>query len=448
MRKSLILLLTLMLAACGPSADGPEIPSQNGNAPGGTPQNGNTPGGTSQNGDSADSFSLNREELIGQWKVTEAKYDAGATLTAWEYEDTFATFHENGRYEGSGHFGTLDGVYSIEGNTITVLTGNQPVILYEVTALSEGHLEWTATLLSNGQQIWMVCINEESLEVSPISVISDETFFQSEANARIYLSSLYDQVTHFISAQRGLEDKLLACDFSELTPGSSVIKDLWALAYKILRLTNEGVNALRKDDVSFTGKDGYLCQLKVIRGFVAYNLAVYWGSVPFATSAPDITGTLPVQSRNDILLAAISDLNVPADYQMSGVPQNRIFNAAVASFLRAECYLTLGKTGDARLVLDHTDPADEVFFQYRSGEEWIPLLSKPLIGLLALEAALQTEGLPEKWQQEGLFYGYWAMLGRIGKSADYLGCQDHQLLLPIPISELTNNPDLTQNPGY
>ena len=45
-------------------------------------------------------------------------------------------------------------------------------------------------------------------------------------------------------------------------------------------------------------------------------------------------------------------------------------------------------------------------------------------------------------------YGYWAALKRLGYAQTVTGCQDYQLLMPIPISIILMNPAIVQNPGY
>lgn len=58
-------------------------------------------------------FTLNRADIIGCWKVIQAKFDEGATMTEWPNEDTYVIFLENGQYHTEGYFGTKDGSFSI-----------------------------------------------------------------------------------------------------------------------------------------------------------------------------------------------------------------------------------------------------------------------------------------------------------------------------------------------
>lgn len=46
------------------------------------------------------------------------------------------------------------------------------------------------------------------------------------------------------------------------------------------------------------------------------------------------------------------------------------------------------------------------------------------------------------------YMGYWLMLKRTGNAMSVSGCQDYELLMPIPERELDVNPTLVQNPGY
>jgi hypothetical protein len=40
------------------------------------------------------------------------------------------------------------------------------------------------------------------------------------------------------------------------------------------------------------------------------------------------------------------------------------------------------------------------------------------------------------------------MLKRTGKAQQVTGCKEHEILMPIPESEIIYNTNLTQNPGY
>ena len=89
-----------------------------------------------------------KDDLYGTWKITKAKYAEDATMTEWEYEDTYATFKENGLYEGRGHMGNGEGTYSVSGNTITTFISNAPFITYEVISLTGAGAEIKATAVA------------------------------------------------------------------------------------------------------------------------------------------------------------------------------------------------------------------------------------------------------------------------------------------------------------
>ena len=147
-------------------------------------------------------YSLNREDIIGCWKVIQAKYDEDAKMTDWAFEDTYASFEENGLYKGEGYFGNGEGTYSVAGNVITTKVDNVPYIVYEVTGLEGDKANLTATLQKNQLKIWMVCQRVENIEVTPPSSITDETVFNSETNVIAVLGSIYrncEKITCFIS---------------------------------------------------------------------------------------------------------------------------------------------------------------------------------------------------------------------------------------------------------
>lgn len=445
-------LSTMLLIACGKhtdvvngqnNTDQQENVSGNGNHPG--DNNGSQGSDDPGTGSSDAGFSLNRDDIIGTWGIVQAKFDASATMTDWELEDTYFTFKENGLFSCEGYFGDAEGTYSVVENMITAKLDNQPFIVFEVTSLKDEELEITATLASNQLKIWMICRKSAFIDTQPSQPVTEDDFFTSESMLQTYIAGIYNSLIPFIEKKSAIEKICVDGRFDLIMPASQDILSAWAYAYKVLNMTNLAYQHLREKDVD--NKEDYLSHLRVIRGYIAYNLTTLWGDVPYTSEPLNVEDVLPVKTQAYILDAAIKDLSVRPDYKFGSSPDYQFMNTTVSVILRAEAYLTLGNEQPALEVLDYVMPA-EMIFQYYMNDTWIPLYTSAYFDLLKLEASGSVDDLPEKWQQASMRTGYWQMLKRIGKAQEETGCQDYQLLLPIPQAELDRNPNLCQNPGY
>ena len=322
---------------------------------------------------------LNRADIIGSWQVVEAKFSEDATMTAWEFEDTYAEFKDNGLYEGKGYFGDSQGTFTVKGNIITVKIDNEPFIAYEVTDLHEDRARLTATLASNGQKIWMLVEKAEYIVVHPEPVITEESFFQNEAMVVQYLAGLYSGITQFVKHKKKVLDQVESGVFRDITPLSTDIRGLWERAYQMLRQINTGYQTLRNlPGVPYDIED-YTSHLRVLRGFVGYNLAMLWGNVPYYQNVPEPTDKIPVRDAMYILDAAIKDLSVRPDYKFSSYPDYYYFNTTVSVIIRAECYLTLGNKATALELLQNNTSLDrnaDIYLQLFDQGEGIPIYKK------------------------------------------------------------------------
>ena len=69
--------------------------------------------------------------------------------------------------------------------------------------------------------------------------------------------------------------------------------------------------------------------------------------------------------------------------------------------------------------------------------------------MLLDEAKGNVENMNARWKESKCAeYGYWAALKRLNFAQSVTGCQDYELLMPIPQNELITNNKIRQNPGY
>lgn len=418
-------------------------------------------GKDSGNNEPDSTFTLNRSDIIGCWKVIQAKFDESATMTAWSFPDTYAMFEENGLYRGSGHFGEGTGTYSVSGNIITAKVDNVPYIVYEVTGLTGERAELTATLQSNQMKIWMVCQKtkapEQYLEVPPQDVLSTDTFFNSEAAVVSILSSIHEQLALFAEGKLAIEEQLITGKFNALNPENKAIESIWAYLYKSLRIVNIAIPSLEKNDNSYARK--YVPAFYALRAFVAYNLATIWGDVPYTKEVQDVSNEIPVWKASAILESAAEDINKHSDdYTIGNVDWFRYFNPMARSLLYGEIMLTLKKKDVAKPYFNinfedsRFSKQNAIFCFYKSTPESQPVLLSTvynieIVKLLQKEVDGKTEGLVDGWKTVS-HYGFWQMLKRTGMAQEVTGCKDFQLLFPIPSKEVLSSSNLSQNPGY
>ena len=392
-------------------------------------------------------FSLDREKIIGTWQVVQAKYTEDAKMTAWEYEDTYATFKENGRYEGKGYFGDGEGVWTVSGNIITVLIDNQPYITYTVTGQTDDVVELTATLMSSGTKIWMVCSRSEELNIEPGTDITYDDYFNSESAVIMVLDGVYGGLASFIVNKNAIESELLSGNFNNLTPFSQNILDLWTAGYAALARAN-----LIIEKVDSELYPQHIAHAKNLRAFIGYQLATLWGNVPFYTSTQSVgDSSLAPMSRDEILTIASEDIGSVWDveYTIGGYDGHSgiYLTEKGAQILYSEIQLAIKNIPELSYLLNDEFQRNALFSIYQQGAEPIPVYTSNYCSLLVKESA-HKEDVLNNWKNSGQIYGYWQALVRMGKAQEVTGCKDYQTLFPIPQRELESNNKLSQNPGY
>ena len=415
-----------------------------------------------------------RDSLYGEWKVIKAKFAQDATMTAWEYEETYATFKENGIYEGEGYWGNGVGTYSITGNTITSYVDNVPYIKYEVLSLTGKEAEIKATIVSTSQNVWLLCEKVEYIDQKPSNDVVDDSMYMDKNNAWVAINGVYAYAREFVLYQHYIEYNALRNNRSELSPRSNLISAAWAKGYKVISASNQFIKILSTLGTN-SWTDTYISQLKAVRAFVYYNMLTLWGDIPYWLEDYDINAN-PYLSRTDsseILNSEIGALNtfVLNPKEMQAV--NSMFTDDSVKMLMAEMYLYLGDMEKAKQMLsgvnkiDYTNRAaftfpladyntngDTYFIRYKdliwpAAATSVDVYTTNNLVLYIREAEADTADLPSMWQAEDMSqYGHWAMLNRLGKTVETVSCAPHETLMPIPMSEISINPNIIQNPGY
>lgn len=332
----------------------------------------------------------------------------------------------------------------------------------------------------------------EGLNEEPNVVVVDDSFFKTKEEVYIVLNGCYAALQQFVNSQLQLEfirtQKVAesapwwntSLTFAQLTPSSPLVSAAFTNAYTAISRVNmlldrreeilERVHALNSAE-----GDALFSQAEVIRAFTYYNLAVLWGAVPLVTQSYSLGDAVNlVAATRDEILAFVKEetekaLNyLPAHYD-EAIKNKCYFTRDAALMLLAEVTLALEQKDVASDVLAGINPfnydgviadasaiyngnivgAQAVIFALASDGHSQPVYTRKHYDLLQREAQGEGESLSSEWQESLCTeYGYWAALKRLGLAQTVTGCEDHELLMPVPERELMNNPNLRQNPGY
>lgn len=404
---------------------------------------------------------VNRALLYGEWEIAKAKYAPDASMTEWDQKATYFTFNENGIYEGEGYYGDVKGVYTLQGNVIKVLIDNVTYAEYKVLAQAEDALTIRAAFTSTSSMVWMECKRVEYLEPEPGGVINPEAFYFTEANVRAAVAGIYEATAKFLNKQLEVESFIYSADRMRLGINSPEIRELWEYGYQAVSRANSLIGGLLEIPDSYINyhKGQYLTHARTLRGFVLYNMNHLWGGIPLPTEEVDPSLLLFRSEEERVYQFIVDDL-----LDVEGFPNNRwdagkgCVSERVIDMLLAECYLARKQAAPAKLFADDAAKGDEdVIFTLLhrdtsygvTKEIEIPVYSKQKANLYIQEAKEETVGLAASWDESFLHvYGYWATLKRLGIAKEKVGCEEYQLLLPIPEHAMMTNPDLVQNVGY
>lgn len=348
----------------------------------------------------------------------------------------------------------FDAVCELEGVTISKKHICGPA--YFVSASGSAASSWKIEFKDSKGNILFSELNE-----TPGSVISDDTFFQNEANATVYIHGVYNHLAKFIELQDELEEFALSglVAKEKITPTCSIISNIWSSGYSIIQEANTFI--AKAPNCPFDSEK-YIAQAMAVRGFVYYNIAMLWGDVPLITEPVTMDNAFfPRSPKAKVYEFAINQLSASSDKinDFAGYTQNEslFLNSDAVNLLMAELLLTINEKQTAEKCASEQRrfPTESVFTTaYSDGVNvtYQQVLVPSHYDLLKEEAAGKStpEDILLLWRQQGGYhlYGYWAMLKRTGLAMSETGSEEYQLLMPIPASEIMYNPSMTQNPGY
>ena len=345
---------------------------------------------------------------------------------------------------------------------------NEPMFVY--TLLSQKGDEITVQMNGTLDNVLQVTITLSKEEIAPQSQTVEEGYWTSKESVIGIYSACYASCSDFAGKQSTLEQMRIS-SFTNITPSSNEIQQTWENAYQVINR----INLLLDNKDKFTNilsnqeQKHLIAELRGLRAFVYYNISMLWGDVPLVKTANfDIDTYFTQSSQNEVFLFAYNETKeIIADLKDSNTDSSNkyLFTKDAGYMLLTELEMTLGNHATALNYLNQIDaskyvttrttnygsPGSSVIWGLKQSEidAFYPIYTFTHGHLYNEEASDRKEGLEKNWQTScSSEYGYWAALKRLGKAQAITGCYDYQLLMPFPISEITRNPYMKQNPGY
>lgn len=288
-------------------------------------------------------------------------------------------------------------------------------------------------------------IEENIIEETPSDNITTDDLFNSESNIVAVLGAVYLSMIDAVAEQLNLENiRINKVDLfgmpKSITPDSQEVLSTWEKWYKVANDTKFIVEHLDAELYP-----NYYSEAVALKAFVYYNLAMLYGIVVEYESI-DNCAIYNASETLDMVEDMLSSLGEVSDEKY------RLSNADIM-VIRAEVALYRGAKEQAlSLLADDADfelSIDSARFPqyYTLFGDAITIYSEPKTELLRKE--IGDENTNADWLSlEEERYGYWAMLKRTETACEVVGCEEYELLMPIPQFEIVRNPQLVQNDGY
>ena len=298
-------------------------------------------------------------------------------------------------------------------------------------------------------------------ETLPDNIVAEESFWQSEEDILAATMATYIRLIEFTAKQLDLETiRITGKDLygfpRTISATSQEVADCWQAAYSAINMCNLIIKHAHDEYAN------YINEAKALRCFAYYNIAHLWDKAPYITTVIDIDAATTYQILDkeqifDNILSEIREIEENGRIKEGG-NSNYDYRIDYETLLaiKGEINLSRGNNNMALSLFESGEPTFSLSLVGGTFEDYqaifgnaIPLYTAQLTTLLKKEALGETEEALQLWQhQENATYGYWAMLKRTGKAQQVTGCKEHEILMPIPESEIRYNTNLTQNPGY
>ena len=301
----------------------------------------------------------------------------------------------------------------------------------------------------------------------PQDIISEESFFKAREDYLTALNACYANFRDFELSQLLLEHSRLTG--KKIEPRDKDIANAWSKAYTAINYANlviengeanfATVNRLPINDV--------IAHAHALRAITYYNMSILWGDIVLINSSTNSTDQANKRSSRDevVMPFVYNELQqcLNTDFAISEFLTNHKFylnNSAIA-FALTEVELFIKNHYSAKNHISSVrDIEDDVFllslqninnplYIETFGSRNEQLIYSPQYAKWLLEELNGEKSFVDDWfNTPGYEYGLWAFLLRNNLAKDMAKCEDYELLMPIPASEIMLNPGITQNEGY
>lgn len=334
---------------------------------------------------------------------------------------------------------------------------NEPMYVYTLLSTSDDNvtIKMNGTLDSN---LEATIVFKRVLKTEAPSVIVEESFFNNLENVKLVRNGCYANLASFEDYQIKLEDiRLNTNKVHTINANTTLVNRVWESAYKTISQANTIIEGIKKSEaLSAEDVNGIVAEIRTIRAFVYYNIAMLWGNVPLVTSSTE-ANVMPSQAtQNDVLQFAYSEISsVVNDLPVTTAsPEGNLAICRLAGYLlQAEIAMTLGNKTTANSILSNigsSSNGETIIWGFKTEQtaSTTPIYTNKHISLYKDEASNNTSSLLTDWANASFTYGYCAALKRLGQAQAVTECYNYELLMPIPDNVINLNKNFTQNPGY
>lgn len=288
------------------------------------------------------------------------------------------------------------------------------------------------------------------------TVVVEENFWNNVEDLKNILGGAYINCWHFFDAKISLEFIRIGSAHS-IDPNNSTLSRAFSNAYNTINRANliiANTPSMIERQPDLQNKILTIAaEARVIRAFTYYNLAMLWGNVPLVTepiTTVDDAQNLVQAEQATVYQFAYQEVCEALQYipnSNGNYTTETRFTSESALMLKAELELTMNKKSEANTTLS-TINSDFSFALMDENNVINFVYTQDHLSLLKKEASNDLTNLVSDWGSISDINGYWAALKRLGKAQEVTGCYDYELLMPFPSSEIANNSNMTQNPGY
>ena len=269
--------------------------------------------------------------------------------------------------------------------------------------------------------------------------IDDPEF--SEVDSFPLLNRCYSRCSAFAFNQLQLENKRISGQ--AITSDDSLLEAVYSSGYETISSATAVLKLLELQQLDniLLQSYAYAAQMRAVRAFAYYNMAMLWGRVLFLSDSStgsyiDLLQSLQI-NQQDAYEVAYTDIKAA----LIGLPEENnkrtlLFTRSAALMLKAEIELSLKRNADAAATLSQVKVSNNIltFTNTDSKDQTLSIYTNSHYPLFVREADKNVNGLELEWKSLlEHSYGYWAALKRLDKAQEVTGCKEEDLLMPFPI---------------